>query len=350
MIDCGHLRAVSATNARELLRDRTTLFFVLIFPFMFLALFWFIGLSQSGGKPEVAIAQQPPGSPAADVVASIRGALVQGDTVTVTSVTDEEAALSFDSGQAQVVLWASPDATDLRLTARSPSSAAAATVIAAAREAAPGADLRVEARKPRSEPFRFGVPGVLIMALASLGLFGTAAPLIKLRERGTLRLLRTTPLRPMTFLLGQVPARLVVALLQTVAIALLAIALGYTTVSMLPAVVVSCGLAVLLFFALGFFLGGIVRRSETFSGVSGGLLPIVLMISGVLIPASALPRQVARVASVSPLTYLGDVIRHDLISTPLEHSRAISYVVVAAVTGALLALASVTFSWRESGR
>lgn len=330
------------------MRDRPTLFFSLVFPFLFLGLFWVIGIGQSAEKPKVLFAQSA--TDLENVLGAARAELSGNDSLSVVSVSEAESVEQYRSGDAEVVVAASPDGGGILVTARSERSSTAAKVLAALRASGGSTPVRTVELEQTSEPFRFGVPGVLIMALSSLALFGTAAPLIKLRERGTLQLLRTTPLSPLSFLLAQAPARLAIAGGQIFAIATLCVALGYTEANNLLLALLSATLSAMLFFAFGFFIGGVVRRSEVFSAVSGGLLPVVLMVSGVLIPLSVLPEGIARVAKLIPLTYLGDVIRHDFIATPMEHSRTLSYLIMTGATALLVALSARTFSWREGSR
>nr|WP_242654595.1 ABC transporter permease [Symbiobacterium thermophilum] len=102
--------------------------------------------------------------------------------------------------------------------------------------------------------------GALVYALASLGLFGVAMPIIAMRQQGILRLMRTTPVTRLTFVLAQVPARLILGMALTLCALLAAWALWDVT---LPQLAAALGTSVLGFWmsaAFGYLVGGLGGR------------------------------------------------------------------------------------------
>lgn len=248
------MRQLSMVNLKELLRDPTTFFFVLVFPFLFIAMFAFI--SSSTGK----------------------NATVGGE--------------AFDG-------------------------------------------------------FRFGLPAVLVLAFGQLAFLGTATTMVQLRSRGTLRLLALTPLRRLTFIAALVPARLMIAVAQLVVMAAIAAATGFLEVGQIGRLLLSCAFGLAMLFALGFFLGGRISSPEVAAGALSGLLPVLLIASGILLPIGLLPGAIAHAADFIPLTYLGDAVRQDLVGAQALHPIGLDYLVMAATTVVFTLLSALTFRWDQ---
>jgi len=124
-----------------------------------------------------------------------------------------------------------------------------------------------------------------------------------------------------------------------------AAALGTLEPERLPRVLATAALGLAMVFALGFCLGGLLRSPEVTSNAVGALLPVVLMLSGVLIPLELLPDAVQTLAHLSPFTYFGDAMRQDLVAEAPAFPLWLDYAVMAAATAALTAITVRTFDW-----
>ena len=251
------LKQLILANLRELIRDKMTFFFVLIFPFLFIFLFVFISMAN--------------------------GKVPQG------------------VGGSQVY-----------------------------------------------DPLRYSLPGILVMAFTSLGMFGLATPLIMLRQRGTLRLLGLTPLSPLDFVLAQLVVRLILALVQLIVILIVSyILVGNIPFQNLPGIFLSAFLCIVMLFALAYVLGEIIPSPEVAGGLMGGMMAPALMLTGILLPFSIMPDIVLTVARFIPLTYLGDALRQQIIGgTPIA-SLAVDDLVLFGTAVALIALAVRLFRWGQ---
>jgi len=195
--------------------------------------------------------------------------------------------------------------------------------------------------------FRFGLPAVLVLAFGQLAFLGTATTMVQLRSRGTLRLLALTPLPRLTFIAALVPARLAIAALQLAIMATIAAATGFLEVGQIGRLLLSCTLGLAMLFSFGFFLGGRMSSPEAAAGVLSGLLPVLLIVSGILLPISILPGPLADFADYIPLTYLGDAVRQDLVGSEALHSIGLDYVVMAATAAVFTVLSALTFRWDQ---
>jgi ABC-2 type transport system permease protein len=194
------------------------------------------------------------------------------------------------------------------------------------------------------------LPAILVFGFGSLAVHGTAAPLVELRRRGTLRLLATTPMSRLDFIVAQLPARAALAVVQLGVALPLAVALGAVRPLAVPELMLSLLLGLTMLSALGFLFGGRMQSPELVSGMVGGLLPVALMASGVLVPLDVLPGWLQTLSIASPLTYLGDAVRHDVVGAATRFPLPLDLAVMGLASTVLIVLAARSFRWDEEGR
>ncbi|GIH89442.1 ABC transporter permease [Planobispora siamensis] len=196
------------------------------------------------------------------------------------------------------------------------------------------------------DPMRAGIPAVLMMAFMSLAFFGTATPLISLRQKGTLRMLGTTPLSRTTFILAQAPVRFAIAIGQLAALSAAALATGFLEPSAIGRLLVTCALGLAMLFAVGYLVAARMRNAELANGVLALAMPVLLMLSGVFLPLDILPGTVRAVAEHLPTTYFADALRQDLVGVA-GGPIVIAWLVMAGVAVAASAAAVALFSWTD---
>jgi ABC-2 type transport system permease protein len=345
------------TDLRELVRDKMNFFFVLIFPFLFLFLFLFLSLAN--GKQTFNLGLVVPQNPDARVQALVN-TLEHTPDIEITFGTEAYHRQQLELGLESVVLVL-PQRLDrtaqLRILSTAEGQAESATlraIILQALSPSTGPTVTAEVVGAQSfDPLRYSLPGILIMAFASLGLFGLATPLILQRQRGTLRLLGLTPLSPITYVLAQIISRLAIALAQLVFILGISyFILGGIPLAKLPGIFLSAFLGIVMLFALGYVLGVVIPTPEAAGGILGGLLAPVLMLTGILLPFNILPPVVLTIARFIPLTYLGDALRQQLLGNPPIASLTFDNLVLLGSSILLILLAARLFRWSqpESGQ
>lgn len=333
-------RQLALANWRGIVRDRQTFIFVLLFPFAFIGLFMLIDTVIAGGEHRIGVSEDA----TVDGI-QIAPTLVEADGIDVVPPPDVGSGDGLGGLDAIVVI----DGSTVRVTTAgnaAPGDAVANELadagISSDRVAVTGPD-----GEPAFDPFRFGLPAVLILAFASLALFGTAIPLISLRARGTLRHLGMTPLSRATFLLAQAPARLLIALVQLAVMATIAGVTGFLEPSAILTLLATSVVGLAMLFSLGYLAAGLLHNEELATTTLGMLMPLVLMFSGVLLPLSLMPDAIASAARFSPFTYLGDALRIDLVGSEGSYSRLTSYTVMAATAVVVTAIASRIFEWDQ---
>ena len=349
------LRQLVLANLRELIRDPMNFFFVLVFPFMFILLFLFISLL-SKKDTTLQLGLVVPDHPSVQVQALVNG-LEHTPNVRVVRNTQAWHLNQLRSGQEQVVLIlpsALSDQSTLRILSTSAGAAQSATLRSIIMEETrpsngPVVTMQLIGSQQSFDPLHYSLPGVLVMAFMTLGLFGTATPLITMRQRGTLRLLGLTPLSPLMFAAAQIIARFLLAAAQLVVVLVLTYFLmGKFPLTNLPGILLSALLGILMTLALGYVLGEIIPSAEAAGGIIGGLMAPILMLTGIMLPFSIMPTIILTIARFIPFSYLGDALRQQMTGSDMPLAAITTdNLVMLGVTIVLIALAVSLFHWGQ---
>lgn len=159
------------------------------------------------------------------------------------------------------------------------------------------------------------VPGYIALVIATLGLTNLPGVLATYRERGVLRRLQATPVRPSTILFGQL---LVHGLVATIGLGIL-VGLGTTAFGLRApqapvAVAVSYVVAVLGFAAFGFVLAAVLPTARSTTAISFALYLPMIFVSGATWPREVLPTWALRAGDVLPLTYVVEALKDPWIA------------------------------------
>ncbi|MDH6705284.1 ABC-2 type transport system permease protein [Kitasatospora sp. MAA19] len=329
------------TNYRELFRDGKTAFFVLGFPLFFMALFLGMGFVMSGGSYHVAVAPGPGQHQVVDRLNHVKGLTVKeldqalpgqpralGGYDAVVQPEEGRPVVTVDAGKFGVVRGMR-DALDKGT----------------------GASAHSVFRTPDGgvpfDPVKASLPTVLFIALMSAAFFGTATPLIGLRQRGTLRMLGTTPLKRRTFILAQAPVRLGLVMAQVVVVGTIAAICGFLAPGDALPVLVSGLLGALMLFGFGYLVAARMRNAEVANGLLAVLMPVTMLFSGLFLPMELMPGPLRAVSQAFPTTYLVDALSHAFTGAPSLHGLAVDWLVLAGSAVLLALLAARLFSWDQ---
>jgi ABC-2 type transport system permease protein len=198
-----------------------------------------------------------------------------------------------------------------------------------------------------AERYRFFLASGLFVALASVAFYGIAVPLVALRERGTLRLLSTTPMPRLTVMLAQAPARLALVLGHAAVIAALSAAFGHLPVARLGSLLITCLAGLALLVPIGFLLGTILPSAEAAANALTFALLALLGLAGLFLPLDAMPEAVRGPLGLLPPGLLGAAIRHDLTGVPADHPAWTAWLACLAAGAVLTAAAVRAFRWDD---
>lgn len=156
----------------------------------------------------------------------------------------------------------------------------------------------------------FLLPGIIAMAVMQMSVFSVAFVFADYKEKGILKRLIATPMRPMQFVTANVITRLIVALVQT------AILMGLGLILFKAHVVGSIFLVFLIsflggimFLGLGFTISGIAKTVESVPAIANLIVFPMLFLSGIFFPTDAMPHWLHTVVQYLPLTYFATAMR-----------------------------------------
>ncbi|RKN11084.1 ABC transporter permease [Streptomyces radicis] len=336
-------RSLSRAMVLGLLRDRTAVFFMLIFPLMFLALFG--ALFQDSGVPRSSVVQIGNVAVLDDMPEEQRAAL--GDALEVTRSGDRARAIEqVSDGDVDAVVWEEDGRVQLRYSAADAARAGTVqglmqSIVQSANVEATGQEPaftlttdRVEDRSVKA--IQFLTPGLLGWAVAMGASFMSAFTLVNWRKRRILRRLWLAPIKPSTVISARIGVSLALAFVQ-VAI-FLAIAtipfygLQLTGSWWLSIPLVACG--TLAFMSIGLLIGAWANSDEAANGALQVVIMPMAFLSGSFFPTDEMPGWLNAISTVLPLKHLNEAMMDVL-------SRGESWGAALPVMGALLLFAAV---------
>jgi len=191
---------------------------------------------------------------------------------------------------------------------------------------------------------QFMAPGVIGMTLLFTSMFSGIA-LLWDRQFGFLKETLVAPVPRLWIMLGRTLGGATVAMLQGLLIFIVCFIAGFRPVhlSSIPLALVFMALIATVFAALGTVIGSSLKDMQGFQLVMNFLVMPIFFLSGALYPLANLPKVLALLTRVDPLTYGVDGVRTVLIG--------VSHFGVAADATVLVAVAIVLLSagaWRFS--
>jgi len=189
------------------------------------------------------------------------------------------------------------------------------------------------------------VPAYTAMIIATAGLLSLTIQISIYREKGVLRRLKVTPLRPQTILTAQV---IVIFLITALGMALLVIAgkivYGLRFDGNPFNVLAGFVLSSLSFFALGFVLASLIPTARTAQAVAMVLVYPMIFLSGATIPLEILPETIRHYAQILPLTHVVTLLRGLWVGEGwVEHFTEV--VILATIMMAGVIVSAKTFRW-----
>ena len=341
------LLAMIVANLKMSLRNRTALFWNLLFPALFIVIFGLVFGNTTGLTFSVGIV-----GPASDYQDRVVLAMAGNDAFTVTHGMEGEELMALREGERDVVLIFEPSPADNpelipqvtlyydetnRPTAEV-AVGAVRQVLAAVAGTAPEPDagnalertvgevrdfvigepgdavvINVVERPvtTRETAFiDFFVPGILGMSIMNSGIIGLATSFVTYRERGILRRIKVTPFPLSSFLLAKVLAQMIQIVLQAailIGLAWMLFGLNLRGNPLLILGVIIVGS--LAFLAIGFAISSIARNAETAASYANLITFPMLFLSGVFFPVDTVPSWLQPILKILPLAYLVDALR-----------------------------------------
>ncbi len=314
------LIAMIRANLKMTVRNRSALFWNLVFPALFIVIFGAVFGGNEGAHFTVGIAGEPSVYREGAVAA-----MQQADVLTVKSGSADEELAALKDGDRDIVAVFGPADSQGRAPVQlyydetdGPNAQVGLSVVrqillsvAQAEQPFPiterpvtGADISF---------IDFFVPGILAMALMNAGVIGLSTAFVSYRERGILRRIKVTPFPLTSFVTARILSQLVVAVAQALILVGLGVGIfglelrGNPLVILLAIVIGS-----LAFLAIGFAVAAIARNVEAAASYANLITFPMLFLSGVFFSLDSAPAWLRPVARVLPLSYLVDALREPM--------------------------------------
>jgi ABC-2 type transport system permease protein len=192
------------------------------------------------------------------------------------------------------------------------------------------------------------VPGILALAVVSATFFNLTISLTRMRERGILKRVRSTPLPPWMFLGGRVGSCIVVtALLVVLLVGIGRVGYGVAVpTDTLPGVVIALLVGAASFCCLAFAFTSRVPTEDAAAPMTNAIVLPLLFISGVFIPNEELPASMQHVADVFPIKHLFEALLTGFDPATASPGVDIGHLAVITAWGvAGLLVALLRFGW-----
>jgi len=350
------LGSLSRAMLLGFVRDRTALFFTIIFPLMFLVLFG--GLFKDTGASRVDVLEIGSVSVLDSLPADARAEFDK--VVNVERRDDAASALkAVRDGDVAAAIEQRGDTLVVHYSAAD--QVRAGTVRTIFNSLVEGANQGLSGQPPKFslaaeqvedqslETIQFITPGLLGWAIATGATFGAALTLVTWREKRILRRLRLAPIRPGTVVSARVGISVLIALGQT------AIFLGVAQIPffglklttywwmVIPLIVVGT----LAFLSIGLLAGAWAKSQEGASAIVNILVLPMAFLSGSFFPLDSAPSWLRTFSEVLPLKHLNSAMLDVLVR---DRSPAAVLPEVGILLGfavVVTAIASRLFKWDD---
>ncbi|MEO5853578.1 MAG: ABC transporter permease [Nocardioides sp.] len=348
--------SLSVAIMRGFIRDRSSVFFAIVFPLMFLVLFGGVFSSQDQSRLDLVqvgdvtlLDDMPAGARAAfeetfaitrtDDLAGAVAKVRKGDADVAVEMQGDELVAHYTqteqvrSAIVQGTLRAFVDGTNVALSG-----------------APPTYSLRTEAVEDDSlETIQVVTPGLLGWAIAMSASFGAAATLNGWRNSKLLRRLQLAPVPTGTLVGARVAVTVGIALVQTaIFLGLGAAAFGLTLsgawLMAIPLLVVGT----LCFMAIGLLAGAVAKTTEGAVNMANFLVLPMAFLSGSFFPLDGAPTWLQRVSSVLPLRWLNEGMLDVMVRGEGWTAALVPMAVLAGFALVVTGIAAKVFRWETT--
>jgi ABC-2 type transport system permease protein len=327
----GAFKQLTLLSTRELFRNIKTVIALMFMFFFFLILMVGIDFVINGGRA-APVASVADGPRSAQIVQAL-----QARDITVGPADSATAKITVSGDRAQIVL-PTKDKPAWKGLVRAVHSTGI-----------PSADIVVvdASGSPETDILRINLATVLVTGFMAIAFMGTSVPLVTLRQRGTLRLLGTTPVRRLSFILAQTPVRFALGIAESVVVVVIAWSQGYVESFNIIRLFVTLVLGLAMLFAFAYLLASRSANPDVITQVTGFLPVIVILTSGTVLPIDIFPDVVRYITYAFPSTWFMQAVGADIAGTNPFISVYWLWLMMAAVGVAAALLAAKLFKWDQ---
>ncbi|HTP57251.1 MAG TPA: ABC transporter permease [Candidatus Paceibacterota bacterium] len=195
----------------------------------------------------------------------------------------------------------------------------------------------------------FLLPGLIAMSVMQMSVFSVAFLFVQYKEKGVLKRLLATPLKPFQFVAANAITRLTVSVAQTaIFIAVGLLMLKATIVGSYALVLLAVILGALMFLGLGFTISGMAKTMESVPVFANLLVFPMMFLGGVFFPLSSMPDWLQTVAKFLPLSFFSSALRD--VMTKAAGLGDIKWDLVGMIVWGIVLITAATYSFSFSER
>ena len=347
--------ALSVAILRGFVRDRTAVFFAVVFPLMFLVLFG--GLFADQSQPEVDLIQVGDVTLLEDLPPKALEAFEA--TFDVTSSDDlDDAVDQVRSGDADVALEQLGNTLVAHYTQTD--QAKAAITQGALRSFIDGTNVALAGQPPTYtldavsveddslDTIQYVTPGLLGWAVAMSAAFGAAATLQGWRQSKLLRRLQLAPVSSRTVVGARVSVTVAVALVQlAIFVGIGSAFFGLTLAGSWWMTVPLLVIGTLCFMAIGLLAGAITRTQEAAVNAANFLVLPMAFLSGSFFPLDAAPGWLRAFSNLLPLKHLNEGMLDVMVRGEPWTAALLPMAILAAFAAVVTLVAARLFRWES---
>jgi ABC-2 type transport system permease protein len=349
-------RALSTAILRGFLRDRTSVFFALIFPLMFLVLFG--GLLGNQSQSKVDMIEVGKVSLFDDLPSDAQHAF--DETFDVTSSDDlDDAIAQVRKGDADVAIEQQGDTLIAHYTQTDQTKAAITQ--GALRAFVDGSNIAVTGKPPTYtletesveddslDTIQYYTPGLLGWAVAMSAAFGAAATLQGWRQSKLLRRLQLAPVSTRTVVGARVAVTVAIALAQmAVFVGIGSLFFGLTLTGAWWMAIPLLIVGTLCFMAIGLLAGAITKTQEGAVNAANFMVLPMAFLSGSFFPLDVAPPWLRFVSNLLPLKHLNDGMLDVMVRGEPWTAALVPMLILAGFAVVVTMVAARVFRWETT--
>lgn len=215
-----------------------------------------------------------------------------------------------------------------------------------------GADLfKLETEEINSNHLKyvdFLLPGLIALSLMQMSVFSTAFVFTNYKEKGVLKRLIATPMRPAVFVGANVITRLIVSFVQVFIFILVGtLYLKAHVIGSYWLIALIAILGSIMFLGLGFTISGISKTTESVPALANLIVFPMLFLGGTFFPIASFPTWLQNIAKYLPLSYLSDSMRQVMTKNASFAMIRTDLLWMLAWSIILVGTANITFGFEE---
>lgn len=348
-------KSLALAMLKGFFRDKMALFFAILFPLMFLALFG--GLLGNGGTSKTEIEQVGKVTVLDDAPKDVRTYLAK--SLDIHRTTDEKAAIrKVRKGDTDAMIMQRGDTLVVRFSQAD--QVKAATVQGTFQSIVQSANIAVTGQQPKYtlesdqveddslSTIQYFTPGLMGWAIAAGATFGAAANLVVWRKNGLLRRLRLAPIPTRSVVLARIAVSVAIATVQAAIFIGVGMAFfGLQLTGSWPMIIPLLVAGTLSFMAIGLLAGAVSKTEEAAVGIANFVVLPMAFLSGSFFPLDGAPGWVAAISELLPLKHLNEGMLDTMVRGEGPSAAVLPIVILLGFAVVVSAIASRVFRWDD---